>query len=155
MANTPTTPLHIKRPPNSFMLWSTEHRSIFNKANPNISNSELSKILGNVWLKLSDECKYKYIIKSRMTKLDHELQYPDYKYQPNIQKKQKVQKVYKDKICKIKKQKKKQLNNILCNIKPTIIKPIIIDSIYKTVNTIFEEPDYFQELQVFYEQLSL
>lgn len=144
---------HIKRPQNSFMIWASEHRQIFCKTNPNISNGELSKILGKAWLNLSKEHKYTYIIKANKTKLEHALQYPDYKYQPRPQKQKTVipkvhtihkvhslQNLYNIKICKIEKQNSS--------------KPILLNST-RLEDSIFEEPDYFSELQLFYENISL
>ena len=93
---------HIKRPINSFMIWSCEMRQRYKDKH----NAVFSKYLGYEWSLLSDDIKLKYKEKAEIIRLNHKLMYPDYKYEPKKH---------------IKKIKKNQNQNIK-TIKP--IKPI-------------------------------
>ena len=87
---------HIKRPPNSFILWSSEQRIIRrNKISKNklkINNSFVSKLLGDEWANISKETKLKYKIKADNIKLEHKIKYPEYKYEPKIKRCAKLKK---------------------------------------------------------------
>ena len=78
---------HIKRPPNSFILWSSEKRHMRNiidknKLKSKLNNAVLSKLLGDEWANVPTETKLKYKIKADNLKLEHKIKYPDYKYEP-------------------------------------------------------------------------
>ena len=106
---------HIKRPPNSFMIWSSEKRHEYSieknkcKNKVKINNSEISKILGHEWENLPEYLKLKYKEKADKLKQEHKLLYPNYKYDPKF---------------------KHKIKNIPNNIKP---KNLIIQS--KKINT--------------------
>lgn len=73
---------HIKRPPNSFMLWTQTYRKKLFETNPTLKNAEISKLLGQQWKHLSSEEKQIYKDKSEQVKKEHKIQYPNYKYRP-------------------------------------------------------------------------
>jgi len=78
---------HVKRPPNSFILWSSEKRHMRNiidknKLKSKLNNAVLSKLLGDEWANVPTETKLQYKIKADNLKLEHKIKYPDYKYEP-------------------------------------------------------------------------
>ena len=66
----------VTRPPNAFMLFGRERRSIIAKQHPGLSNKEISKLLGKEWHSLSSEEKEKYFKTSRDAKQMHKIQNP-------------------------------------------------------------------------------
>ena len=73
---------NVKQPMNAFMVWSrTERRKLALKY-PNMLNSEISKLLGAEWSRMSDEEKQPYIQESKRLRTIHSQKYPDYSYKP-------------------------------------------------------------------------
>lgn len=66
----------ISRPPNAFMLYGKEYRSKLAKKHPNMSNKEISKILGKEWQAMDPEEKQRYHDMARATKNAHMEQNP-------------------------------------------------------------------------------
>ena len=77
------TKTHIKRPLNSFMVWSTEERKRMVTAHVGMTNSAISKLLGSKWRQLPEEEKKKWKEAAKRLKVEHSIQYPEYKYKPN------------------------------------------------------------------------
>ena len=140
---------HITRPPNCFMLWSCEMRKNIAKTNPKINNTDISTLLGQMWMNMSNECKLQYRQKADNVKHVHKLLYPDYKYTPKsktktlekITKKNCIKKYTRNTIKKIK--SFKNIKNININITEPKIE-------LKTES----EPDYYSEIELFYEQIT-
>ena len=75
---------HIKRPPNAFILWSSEQRRVRHITDKNniINNARMSELLGAEWSNLSEETRLKYRDKAKLKKVEHKRNFPDYKYEP-------------------------------------------------------------------------
>ena len=81
-----SSPRHIKRPMNCFMVWSKEKRCQILKHNPGINNAEVSKALGVAWKRLSTQEKKPYVEKARKLSEQHMEENPNYKYKPKRRK---------------------------------------------------------------------
>jgi len=84
---------HVKRPANSFMIWSIRERSKVSIEYPGVNNSEISKILGNKWKALSIKERQKYKDKAYQVKLEHQAQFPNYIFRPTKKQDKKQKKV--------------------------------------------------------------
>ena len=73
---------HIKRPMNSFMVWSRIERKKISEANPKMHNSEISKRLGQSWKLLSEEDRKPYAEEAKRLRQLHMKEHPEYKYRP-------------------------------------------------------------------------
>lgn len=74
--------IHIKRPMNAFMCWAQIARRRLANEHPELRNTELSKMLGQMWKELDQEQKHPYIKKAEHLRMKHKSQYPNYKYRP-------------------------------------------------------------------------
>jgi len=79
-------PPKIKRPMNPFMIFGCEKRRKLAQVHPRMHNSEISKILGAEWKRMSDYEKAPYIQEAKRLKEQHSIEYPNYKFKANRRK---------------------------------------------------------------------
>eukprot|EP01027_Heterolobosea_sp_BB2_P012522 GEZU01018141.1.p1 GENE.GEZU01018141.1~~GEZU01018141.1.p1 ORF type:complete len:179 (+),score=62.96 GEZU01018141.1:35-538(+) len=72
-------PNEPKRPPNSYMLFCTDKREEARRAHPEMKNSEITKILGEMWQKLSEDEKKPYVDAANQKKHEYEAAMKAYK----------------------------------------------------------------------------
>lgn len=73
---------HVKRPMNAFMIWSSRKRRELARENPRLHNSQISKILGSEWRKLTEDEKQKFFAQAKLISELQMIEHPDYKYRP-------------------------------------------------------------------------
>lgn len=71
---------HIKRPSNSFILFSRKYRPLVHQRHPNSDNRTVSKILGQWWYNLDQSEKDKYRSEAFQQKEDHFKKHPEWKW---------------------------------------------------------------------------
>lgn len=71
---------HIKRPSNSFILFSRKYRPLVHQQHPNSDNRTVSKILGQWWYNLDQAEKNKYKVEAFQQKEDHFKKHPEWKW---------------------------------------------------------------------------
>lgn len=76
----------IKRPMNPFMIFGCEKRRKLAQVHPRMHNSEISKILGAEWKRMSEYEKAPYIQEAKRLKEQHSIEYPNYKFKANRRK---------------------------------------------------------------------
>ena len=67
---------------NAFMIWSSRKRRELARENPRLHNSQISKILGSEWRKLTEDEKQKFFAQAKLISELHMIEHPDYKYRP-------------------------------------------------------------------------
>jgi len=178
--------IHIKRPQNSFMVWSAGMRLQISKCNPTKTNSEISIILGKIWNDMSDEYKLNYKLQADLIKIEHSKKYPDYVFKPktkkNIEIKEKIirQKIIRKKIIRQKVAKMPKISSVRMVNMVNMLHMVKRKRVYKKIETpntssyknilycndicidengnfnncgYIDEPNYFDEVQAFYENL--
>lgn len=73
---------HVKRPMNAFMVWAKTERRRLAMRLPGMPNSEVSKILGDLWKQLPEQEKSRYRSESESIRKQHRDEHPDYRYHP-------------------------------------------------------------------------
>ena len=79
-------PPKIKRPMNPFMIFGCEKRRKLAQVHPRMHNSEISKILGAEWKRMSEYDKAPYVQEAKRLKEQHSIEYPNYKFKANRRK---------------------------------------------------------------------
>ncbi|KAI0537516.1 hypothetical protein GGR58DRAFT_502091 [Xylaria digitata] len=77
---------HVKRPPNSWILFRQANHSIIMKKYPKIHNSEVSKIISAIWKGMSKAEKKPWVDLAAAKAVEHKLLHPGYKYKPSLKK---------------------------------------------------------------------
>lgn len=68
------------RPPNAFILYSQAMRSQVRQENPQLSNTEVSRILGKMWKEVPNDVKITYKQKAAALQNEFKKNHPDYTY---------------------------------------------------------------------------
>ncbi|TDL16647.1 high mobility group box, partial [Rickenella mellea] len=73
------------RPPNAWILYRSERlRSIaaLNPGAPRLAQADISKQISGMWKNESDEVRAHYEHLAKIKKMEHQLLYPSYRFQP-------------------------------------------------------------------------
>lgn len=70
----------VKRPMNSFLLFSNEMRPILQAAHPDHSNAEISTLLGNQWKDLDSEKRQRYVDAAQAIRTTFNEAHPNFVY---------------------------------------------------------------------------
>ncbi|XP_037549843.1 SRY-box transcription factor 32 [Nematolebias whitei] len=79
-------PQRVRRPLNAFIIWTKEERRRLAQLNPELENTDLSKILGKTWKSMSLAEKRPYMQEAERLRVQHTIDYPNYKYKPRRRK---------------------------------------------------------------------
>ena len=75
----PTEDNRIRRPPNAFMLFGKQYRKVLAQKFGNLSNKEISKILGNEWKNMDINMKNHFHSLAKEAYRTHLEKYPGFK----------------------------------------------------------------------------
>ncbi|KAF7594027.1 hypothetical protein BBP40_010305 [Aspergillus hancockii] len=78
----PSKSIKVPRPPNAFILYRQHHHPRIKEAYPDITNNEISIILGKQWKAESEEVKVQFRSMAEELKKKHTEDHPDYHYTP-------------------------------------------------------------------------
>ncbi len=82
----------VKRPMNSFLVFSNQTRPILQAENKDLNNAQISKLLGTKWQMMSDEDRASYVETATKIRAEFSAAHPDYVYTktPRKHKKRKI-----------------------------------------------------------------
>ncbi|KAF9872191.1 HMG box protein [Colletotrichum karsti] len=78
----PVCKIKVPRPPNAYILYRKDHHARVKQTNTQLSNNEISKILGKAWNHESPAVRQRYTELAKMHKERLLMLYPDYRYTP-------------------------------------------------------------------------
>ncbi|OOF98561.1 hypothetical protein ASPCADRAFT_1991 [Aspergillus carbonarius ITEM 5010] len=78
----PVKAAKVPRPPNAFILYRQHHHPKLKEAHPNLSNNEISVILGKQWKAESEDIRVEFKALADELKRKHAEAHPDYQYTP-------------------------------------------------------------------------
>ena len=74
----------IRRPPNAFMLFGKQYRKVLALKFGNLSNKQISKILGDEWKKMDPDTKSHYHSLAKEVYATHLRKYPGFLFIKNF-----------------------------------------------------------------------